>query len=153
MLFKLTGLGVKLIDEELYFLFDCALLCGHTSDNAARVQEWTHKANRVWISEVQPNQRSFTKMRDLAAHNESAVFIAKLASPPNKPLLKIFYFEYFGCQNGRFFVVFRLHRVHLDDSSIYFIDFWLLVEGDLRSVWGCFFLGKPRLHNTSGVFW
>ncbi len=64
------------------------------------------------------------------------VFIAKLASPPSKPPppLYIFYFRYFGCQNGRFFVVFRLHRVHLGDSSTYFIDFLLLVEDDLRPV-------------------
>ncbi len=72
------------------------------------------------------------------------------SKPPrlvNPPSCKFFNLGHFGCQNGRFFVVFRLHRVPLGDSSTYFIDFLLLVGDDLGSVWGCFFLGKPRLHN------
>ncbi len=71
----------------------------------------------------------------------TTVFIA----PPSKPPLYIFNLGYFDCQNGRFFVVFRLHRVHLGDSSIYFNDFLLLVEDDRRPVWGCFFPRKTKI--------
>ncbi len=56
-----------------------------------------------------------------------------------------------------FFVVFRLFRVHLSDLSTYFIDILLLVEDALKSVLGCFFLAKSRLHYeffflTEGMF-
>ncbi len=78
-----------------------------------------------------------------------------ISSPEGDCILLTIALRYrcFGCQSGRFFVVFRLQSVHLCDSSTHFIDFLLLVEDDLWSVWGCFFLGKPRLHNTFGVFW
>ncbi len=83
-----------------------------------------------------------------------AVFIAKLASPPRKPPPCIFfYFGYFYCENGWFFAMFRLYRVHLGDLSTYFIEFLLLVEDDLRLVRGCFLFAVSRLHNKFSVFW
>ncbi len=81
------------------------------------------------------------------------VFIAKFASPPSKLPLYIFNFGYFCCKNGKFFAVFELYRIHLGDLSTYFIDFLLLVEGDLRPVRGCFFFAIWRLHNKLSVFW